>query len=373
LTISNRNSKARSLPKGIRQVGGVLQAYVTVRGRFHSKTFPSGTPVMVLKDWRERTRAEWKYGTPKQSGRSFADDAADYMRSARLTIRSQTTRQHDINAWVEVFGPRQRASITAAEITDVLLRWRTNGRHDGQPLKPGTVNGRRAALMAMYRSLDGKAHPNVVKDTPRFDASDSAQLRAVPLLTLAMIIRQTRPHTLNRARLRVLMWTGWPNQLLKGITPADIDWQHSRVRLPARKKGKGQPSAWVPVLPRALAALRIFHKLKAYGDFLNDRLFKAWKVAQAKANAHRDVPLPHIRVYDIRHSFLTWAASIVKDDRAMKELARSDMIERYTLGSELDRMSAAMQVLQVSARHRATLRHIPSGEQRAKPKQKDAS
>jgi hypothetical protein len=57
----------------------------------------------------------------------------------------------------------------------------------------------------------------------------------------------------------------------------------------------------------------------------------------------------------------------------MKELARSDMIERYTLGSELDRMSAAMQVLQASARHGATLRHISSGEQRAKPKQKDAS
>jgi integrase len=373
LTISNRNSKARTNPKGIRQLGNVLQAYVTVRGGFHSKTFPLGTPLLVLKDWRERTRAEWKYGTPKQSGRSFADDAADYMRSARLTIRSQTTRQHDINAWVVVFGQRQRVSITAAEITDVLLRWRTNGRHDGRPLKPGTVNGRRAALMAMYRSLDGKAKPNVVKDTPRFDASESAQLRAVPMLTLATIMRRTHPHTLNRARLRVLMWTGWPNQLLKGITPADIDWPHSRVRLPARKKGKGQPSAWVPVLPRALAALRIFHKLKAYGDFRNDRLFKAWKVAQAKANALRAEPLPHIRVYDIRHSFLTWAASIVRDDRAMKELARSDMIERYTLGSELDRMSAAMQVLQVSARHRATLRHIPRGEQRANPKQKGAS
>lgn len=60
--------------------------------------------------------------------------------------------------------------------------------------------------------------------------------------------------------------------------------------------------------------------------------------------------LPRIRPYDIRHSFATWAAGVLKDDRALKELLRTNSIERYTEGATADRLEHARAELMASRR-----------------------
>jgi len=326
---------------GIRDLPTSRQAYVTVYGKFYSQTFPLGTADSVLKEWRARKRAEVKYGTTPQ-GSTFAEDCDSYL-ALRQGMASYVDRAYHIEQWRLVFGNRERRRLTSAEIRRQLELWKQSGRYDGKPLSHGSLNLRRTALLSLFTVLDGKAHPNVVKDVPLYDERPSRQVRAVPLLTIAKLLRRLKPWSKARPRLRVLMWTGWPSKLLKQVRPEDVDWDAGLVHLAARDKGKGMPDAWIPVLPAGLRALRRLFALKLDGPFENSTLLKAMQRAAGDG-------LPRVNVYAIRHSFATWAARQVKDDRALKELLRTNSIARYTDGASAERMREALQVLQGATR-----------------------
>lgn len=66
-------------------------------------------------------------------------------------------------------------------------------------------------------------------------------------------------------------------------------------------------------------------------------LWLARAVATENATRRQKDRLPPLRPYDLRHSFATWAASIIKDDRALKELIRTNRIARYTEGARRNR------------------------------------
>jgi integrase len=332
-------------PVGLRRLPAAWQAYVTVRGRFLSRTFPLDTPLTTMKAWREQTRAAEKYGTPTADGRTFAEDADDYLSMVphMPTIADRTYR---IQQWVDVFGPRVRASITSAEIRAQLTAWQTTGRYDGGPLSAGSLNTRRTALMAMYTALDGRATRNVVRDVPPANDRASGDVdRSRPLLELARMIRHTRPRTQSRARLRVLMWTGWPAALLKGLTAQDVDWTRGIVRVPRRQKGKGMPSLFVPVLPQAVRALRDLAHVDGWGPFSNSSLHSTLHRAALAAKL-----LP-CRVYDLRHSWAAWAVTILPPDEVAAMMRTSvRLVSRYSQGSLTDRLTEArnrLQALQV--------------------------
>jgi len=332
-------STKRDLPTGIRRLHGTYQAYLTYRDRFYSQTFPLDTALSTMKEWRGRKRAELKYGVHSQPGRTFSEDADDYLKMC-AGMTSYVDQKYRIEQWVQAFGPRDRRSITAADIRRQLEAWRVSGRFDGKGLSTTSLNHRRTVLMAMYTTLDGKSQPNIVKDVPPYPEPWRHQIRAQPMLTVARAMRHTEVRSKTRARLYLFMWSGWSNALVKALTPADVDWKKNLVKLPPRHKGEGMSAAWVRVLPQTMRALRRFFAVNAQGKFSNSSLHSSWVLACKSAGG------PVMRVYDIRNSFATWVAPLIKDDRALKELLRTNSIERYTQGAALLRLEQAIQGLQ---------------------------
>lgn len=354
--------------KGIRRTPTSWQVYARVHGRFVQKRFPLDT-TLDLKREREKLVGAALLNLPTRAPfeRSFADDATDYL-GLVTHMPSYRDRAYRIQQWVAKFGPLARKDITAKQIATVLEDWRRAG------LSPGSLNQRRTALMHLYTKLDGKSAANIVRDVAPYDERDSVQTRAQPMDVCARVVRRLRPWGKMRAILHVLMWTGWPHALLKGVTPADIDWKKQRVRLGRRKKGKGMPPAWVPVVPRAMLALRRFDRLNCYGDFSNSSLHSALARAVASENLRRRrkrwPSIPPMRPYDLRHSFATWAAGVIKDDRALKELLRTNSIARYTEGALAERLESARDQLAAVHKAVATRGNSEPGFRRHKPSQR---
>lgn len=344
----------RPYPKGIRKTKTGYEVFARRDGKWKSKHFTGERDISFLTREREKLvgRLVDPDAYPEPGAKTFAQDAAEYLKLVAGMI-TYKDRMYRIARWVEVFGPRARTSLTAREIAAQLETWRKTGAADGGPLSPGSLNLRRTALLHLFTRLDGKSGKNPVLDVPPYDERDSMKARAVPLLTIAKLIRHLRYWGKMRARLHVLMWTGWPHALLKGVTAEDIDWDRARVRLGRRKKGKGMPAAWVPVMPRGMIGLRRMAELRAFGEFSNSAMHSALARAVAIENAkperkHR--PLSPVNGYQLRHSFATWAASVIKDDRALKELLRTNSIARYTEGATADRLESARAQLTLAAR-----------------------
>lgn len=341
--------------KGIRRTPeGTWQVFVKRDGTYRSRRLPADTSLTELKREREKLIGEILHGlTAAPEGRTFAEDATDYL-ALVTAMPSYQDRAYRIGRWVQAFGPRDRATVTAKDIATVLETWRLTGSDAGGPLANASLNQRRTALMHLYTKLDGRSAANIVRDVAPYDERDSEIIRAQPMVTVARLIRRLRPWGKMRARLHVLMWTGWPHMLLKGVRPEDVDWTRGRVRLGRRKKGKGMPAAWVPVVPRAMLALRRFALLSCWGTFSNSALHSALAravTAENVARRARRIPmLPRLRPYDLRHSFLTFAAGILKDDRALKELGRTNRIARYTEGALAGRLEHARDAMTASLR-----------------------
>ena len=331
-------------PPGIRRTPTGWQVFVKRKGQYRSQRFPLKTDLMALKEAREKLIGAILHKLDRPTPiRTFAEDAADYLELVKA-MPSYQDRAYHIGRWAEVFGTRDRATITAKEIRAALESWRKTGSQTGGPLKPGSLNRRRTALMDLFTTLDGKSAPNIVKDVPAFDERGSEQIRAQPMLVCAQLIRHLRPLGRMRAILHVLMWTGWTSALLTQVRAEDIDWERGRVRLSRRQKGQGMPAEWVPVVPRALLALRRLQR-HGFGPFSNSSLHKALGRAVETENRRRLArhlpPLPHVHPYTLRHAFGTWAAGIVKDDKALRELMRTNSIDRYTSGALAGRMEQA--------------------------------
>lgn len=349
----------RDLPTGIRRLKTSFQAYLEHAGKFYSQTFPLTTPLLTMKDWRERKRASLKYGTPIEPARTFAEDAADYLKLCPA-ITSYAVKKYHIDQWSLAFGTRDRKKLTAADIRLQLETWRKTGRFDGKALTVASLNRRRTDLMAMFTALDGRSHPNIVKDVPAYRELWRHQIRAQPMPVILRAKRQTRRGSKTWARLSLFTWSGWPNAIVKALRPIDIDWRGGRVKLPPRHKGQGMPAAWVKVLPETMKALKRFDHAKAYGSFSNSSIHTSWVLACETAE------VPTMRVYDIRHSFATWVAPRIKDDRALKELLRTNSIERYTQAAALSRLEQAIVLLeQSSGRLNRSDRHAKVSSRRA--------
>jgi integrase len=361
--------------RGIRRHLQGWQVIARVKGRYLSKKYPLDTTLEQLMQHRQAmiVKAQHAPVTPtilpprvRSAPSTLAEDAAAYLQLITAMPTYDDIAYH-IGQWVERLGTRPRASLTSRDMREQLEYWRRQGRADGQGgLSNGSLNKRRTALMALYTTLDGRSAVNIVKDVPRYDERGSLQIRDQPLDVIARVIRQTTPRTKTRARLRVLQWTGWPAQLVMEITPDDVDWAAGTVRAHRRKKGRGMPETWVPVVPRALIALRQFFALGAQGRFstsaMHARFADALALEQQRRVRLRLPRLPHMHPYMLKHSFGTWAATIIKDDRALKEMLRTNSIERYIVGANAARMEEARQQLTQVARARfAGAVRAPSG------------
>jgi integrase len=339
---------------GIRRTPYGWQAYVSVDGEWRSKRFPRDADLDEMLRWRdaEKRRSVWAVRQDKPDKGTLAADATDYLKAV-ASMPSFVDRKFHIDAWVDTLGKdANRRDITPMMIRQALEGWRITDQ-----LSNASLNRRRTALMHFYRVVDPMG-ANPVQSVPRY----REQIPTWHLPTMAQAARaisfvgsdlhraQWRVGTKTRARLAALLWTGLPASQLMAIEPRDIDWQARTLLVRGRRKGRGTRDRRLPLLPRAVAALRRMVKADALGKFSTSGMHKSLRHACDKAG------VPRCGVHDLRHVFGSFVARTVKDDRVVAELlmhTSPNQTRRYTEDSVPARLTDALAMLSGKGRKSA--------------------
>jgi len=311
---------------GIRRRRGGWRVEVRVNGKLYNKQFPFATPTQELKDWREEQIE--KYGGDRAPAKeSFGADIDAYL--SRVTaMPSYKQRAAHLHLWADELGrDRSRRTITPDEIDRVLQEWldaETPTDHRGRPstgLTPATVRKRRTALQSFFAKMNGKksrlVNPVKLAENPK---EPKPEARSIDYLLIAAAIDAMPTHTdakpgqvgrptLSPIRARVLAHTGIPPGLLKKVLPTDLQLTAGTLRVVPRHKGAGVEARTLPLTSEGLAAFKAFHAANAYGAFATESLNRSFKRACKRIGLD-----PHtVRLYDLRHSFLTQLYRVTRD------------------------------------------------------------
>jgi integrase len=373
---------------GVRRTRTGWQAFVRVLGPggesvFRSKRFPAETPLAKMKLWisEQKSRAFLRLpavdppvGTA--GGPTLQQSVDDYLKAVdSMTTRDE--REAQLQQWVDALGAHTpRAAITSATIRSVIERWKAQGytvnrrvettndagettvshRKDKRAFSETTLNHRRTALMALWTVLDGKSAPNPVRDVPRL--SPDVQPLDLPSIedatrVIASINRdertkyredakERRDGRKTRARLLVMLWTGWPPAQIQKLEAARLAREikaGNEVTVTRRRKGRGTKTEVLPLLPQAVSALKEFDAAEAYGDFSTSAVYKSVQTACDRLGVRR------FRPYDLRHLFLTTIAELTGDPIAVNFLGLHTTMkqtERYIERAKRTRAKAAV-------------------------------
>lgn len=321
--------------RGIRQTAHGWQVYTTKGGRFRSKHFAPDTSPAELRRQRATLEAMATLGVqppaPAHDGPTLADDVDTYLKAV-AGMPTLSDRAYRVKKWRDALGPgRARSGITAVEIRQQLEAWRVAGA------KPGTLNLLHTALRHLWTVLDGPDAANPLRGIPRYREEERAL--ALPTWAQALEVVNGLTPSKSQARLRVLLWTGWPSSTLKRLRRGDVSWRKREALLHGRRKGGGTRPRVVPLLPEAAKALRAFDKWDAYGPFSGSALHSLLHRGCDRAGVAR------FRVYDLRHLFLTRVATRTHDERAVAELGLHSTPQqtwRYTRQAGSTRAKAAL-------------------------------
>jgi integrase len=329
--------------KNLRQTPSGWQKYTRVRGKgFVSEHTEQQPSLLEVRNW---VRSQHLSDAPPKAvvAGSFASDVDVYLASV-TDMPSYQDREYHMRWWVSLFQDRKRNSLTALEIKTHLVRLRHT--HSA-----GSCNHRRTALMSFFTALNGRSGYNPVRDVPKFPTEQEP--RDMAPWTAYRILALMRPSK-TRARLRVILWTGWPQAQLARLKPAHLDLEHSRAYVTPRRKGKGRAGTWLPLLPGAVAALRDFIKWDCFGPFSTSSMHSRFLHAVAKLNArraqHGHRPI-EARPYDFRHSFGVIVATRTTDERALQELmmhSSAAQTRRYTERATARRVATAVEQVAAS-------------------------
>lgn len=297
---------ARIAP-GIYRTPSGFRAFVRVapgKGGLKSQRFKRTATLTEMKQWQEATRVAYRAApkAPLEHG-TLAADAVRYLKLV-ATMPTIEDRTRDLQDWIRVLGLRARHALTQQDYQLQLQEWRLRGKA-GKPLAASTVNHRRTAMMHLYTILDGKAAPNPLREIPPF-TEPPAEPRDISL-KIARAIIAAMPPSKTRARVKVLAWTGMRgNSELGKMKPEYVNLAQRECWTPTGKKGKPR---LVVLNTAGVQAWREFAAVKAWGHYQKDSLRNSFRRAVKKVNAARvkdGLPeLPHIRVYDLRHTIAT--------------------------------------------------------------------
>lgn len=334
---------------GIRETVSGFEAYIRIAGRLRTKHFKRDTKLVEMVRWRELQRVAAHYKLPAvPTGRAtFADDVLTYLGlvAGMPTIADRTYRMEQ---WADVFGGRDRHTITALEIRAQLEQWRVKGHAGETPkgLSAGSLNQRRTALLHFYSVLNGRDGVNPVRAVPPYREPERVwrlPTREQAERAIAAVAHGRWPKhkgTKTQARLRVLLHTGWPSAILKQLQREDLNLPAGTAILHGRRKGRGTPPRTLPLSPAAVIALRAFDALDAYGPFSGSALHSALQRGCARAK------VTPFRVYDLRHRFITTVVAASPDERGASELAlHADprQTRRYSRQAASERAKAALE------------------------------
>lgn len=338
----------------------------TGKSQLQPRWFPPGTTLEALAHFRDshkleikrlrlERRATGQVARARPATELFPADADRYLQLEVVqALESYTDRVREIEHWKRTFRRVRRRDITIQAI-DAELQRLHNAGYAG-----ATVNKFRAALMAIWTQLDGVGAANPVKATKTFpEAEEEARGQDYALLTRILDevpADRTRPTkgvkgsrkgiSLSRIRLGLMVWTGMAPVHIARLEPAHFSIAERWYVLPRRKKGKRvrrpPPIVRLPMNREARKCFRLFVAAKAWGPFDRRDLRKTWlravrnteKAMQQERNDQR-FTLPHIRLYDIRHSFGTavYAASENLEQVATMLGNTPRTARRYSLGA----------------------------------------
>ena len=343
--------------KNVRPTAYGFQLYTRINGAFISEHVKDEPTPRQVKQWIHLKHAEIEHGLdvePDADETPFEDDVADYLASVSSMPSIQDRRLHMAD-WAKAFTGRHRDDIQPIEIRTQLERLRKT--HSAS-----SCNKRRTALMSFYTSLNGKSGYNPVRDVPKY--AEESEPRAQTFGTIYRILALMRPSK-TRARLRVILWTGWPHAQLQRLKPAHLDLAKGMAYVTPRRKGRGRAGVWLPLLPGAVVALREFDKWDCWTPldketgkpvpFSQSAMHSAFLRAVAKFNARRarfNKPPIQIRPYDLRHTFGTMLAERLTDERAIQELmlhSRAEQTRRYTEAATAKRVADAVAIFRKRA------------------------
>ena len=341
--------------------------------RFALREYPDATDPdkLALRDaveWMnaEKARLTLKLPPIDPKATRFEQDAQTYL-DAVTSMPSYSDREFHIGWWATLFRGRDRQTISPLEIRTHLETLRKS-------LSASSCNKRRTALMSFYTTLNGRSGYNPVRDVPKYPEEEEP--RAQHPVTIYRILA-LMPPSKTRARLRVILTTGWPHAQVKKLKAEHVDLQNARAWVTPRRKGKGRKGGWLPLLPSAVAALREFATWDAWGEFSHHSMQKSFKLALGKLNerrkAHKHPPLA-IRVYDLRHTFGTALAHRITDERVLQELMMHSRIEqtrRYTESATAGRIERAIwQLLETPPATKPSHRLVQTDKRKAKQERK---
>ena len=388
---------SEDLPRGItRTARGGYRARAWVGAEEHSESFPPGTKLETVIQWREDTRSDARRGrldVPPEG--SFRADAARYLEAvAAMTTISERTR--DIGLWVAEFGDRPRASITPVEIRTVRDRWLTvgprmvqawtanpvTGRKDRtwvetkRPLSASTVNHRLRALENLWTVLDGRHSPNPVRDVPEAQEAESPP-RALPVALVRRILA-AMPPSVASAWIGILAWTGTPPATVLRMDASMLDLDAGLMWVPGRRKGKGTRGRRVPLTADGVEAWRLFLREDGWITQTADgpatrtktpkgNMKRAWRLAcqaveKAAHAAGETLDLSATTPYTARHAIGTLAHLMTGDVQATAQLLGVSLPTalRYAKGALDPRLQTAVE-------------RLDAAQQQAKPAAEPAS
>lgn len=338
----------RRLDKHIAVTPHGYRARIRIHGVIYQRRFKQTVELVKVKEWLLTTEMKYRRGS-SQDG-AFHLDARRYLDTV-TAMPTYAQRVQHIEEWIAVFRDQPRETLTSAQITAQLHRWRTEPRilrtraKPGQPpkeralvLSASAVNKRRAALMHLFSVLDGKSARNPVKDTPKFQEPAPAP-RGIPFVQLKALFA-AMPASASRARLMVMAYTGIPPAQIKLITEADVNFDARTVAVTGRRKGRGTAGRIVPLTPDGVRAFKAMQREDAWGPFTGPPLRRAFQRGCVAADIGSGfVP------YDLRHAFGTEVYRRSGDIRATQLLmdhSSPTLTHRYTVGAEDARVAAAI-------------------------------
>lgn len=348
---------------GIKRRGPSWFVTVRVNGHLYTDTFPLETPFETMQAWR--VAQIHRYGAthvPNATGSFAADIEAYLVRVAAMPSIGQ--RAAHLEVWAQELGrDRPRSSITTAEIDAVIQRWQLDGvippgARGPRPsrraaLAPGTVRRRKTSLQSFFNLMNGKGGANparsaTVPPEPKPEPRDIDRLVIDRIIAAMPEWQDTKPgaiRRLNLGRLRVAVMaaTGIPPGLLQQIRPTDLILSTpASVRVPRRKKGGGIAARLIPLTEKGRVALQAFHAANAYGVFAIAALNRSFKRAARRAG----LDAKRVRLYDLRHSFLTDLYRATHDLATVGRLGLhapgSTITARYAQGANDDVDAAAV-------------------------------
>jgi site-specific recombinase XerD len=316
-----------------------------VRGHRREERFPRNATISELRGARDRLITTLEAETPEAAVRGTLADLVDkYLK--RLPEGSYANDRAQLLApWARAHGDARFASLTRPQIVATLQAWQREG------LSATTRNHRLSALRVLWRTVapDGSLHP--CERVKRAPAPKPERNRARSLSLITEVLKHVTPTTNKgkgadsqaKLQLELLAWTGQPSASLARVRPEHVRWDMSppEVYLQPRRKGDGAHGRWIPLMPQAAAALRAWLALGVEGPWHRGSVRLAFQRAIKKAQEallkeaaklgdtpaarqlrHDAASLTGMRVYDLRHSFLTAMILQQKNVQAVSEYAQ---------------------------------------------------